>query len=241
MSDVVKKMILCPRCHRTAYFTIWNSINTKTDPQTFELARDLSLFRFHCPYCKQTTLLNYSFLYHQMESSLFIYYVPEDEDTEAVQQILDTIRNGPQPGTAAGEKAVSGEDRLLVNALSGYKCRIVRTHKDFLEKLAIFDAGLDDRLVELTKYTLSAQAEQQLAGYGFRVKSASFLFNRETGEKQLVYQDKNSNRTATVSFDRPVANVYNQLSNRYGAILEGPRKQDTVIDRDWAAGLVKEV
>ena len=241
MSDVTKKMILCPRCHRTAYFTIWNSINTKTDPQTLELVRDLSLFRFHCPYCKQTTLLNYSFLYHQMENAIFIYYVPEDEDTEAVQQILNTILNGPQSRTVSDEKNISAEDAMLVNALSNYKCRIVRTHKDFLEKLAIFDTGLDDRLVELTKYILSSQAERQLAEYGFRVKEAAFLFNRETGEKQLVYQDKNSSRTASVSFDRHVVRVYNQLADRYGALLEGTHKKDTVINRDWAADIVKEV
>ena len=80
MSDVAKQMIICPHCHRTAYFNIWNSINTKTDPETYGQVRRLSLFRFCCPYCRQTSTINYSFLYHQMESALMIYYIPEDEE-----------------------------------------------------------------------------------------------------------------------------------------------------------------
>ena len=73
-------MILCPHCHRTAYFNIWNSINTKTHPETYGQVRNLSLFRFCCPYCGQTSTINYSFLYHQMENGLMIYYIPEDEE-----------------------------------------------------------------------------------------------------------------------------------------------------------------
>ncbi|HBX75258.1 MAG: CpXC domain-containing protein [Acidaminococcaceae bacterium] len=240
MSDVTKKMILCPHCHRTAYFNIWNSINTNTDPDTFEQVRNLSLFRFCCPYCGQTSTINYSFLYHQMDRSLFIYYVPEDEDIEPVEQILGTILNGKQQDKSPDSGAEQAGDAALLNALTNYRCRIVRTHKDFLEKLAILDAGLDDRLVELTKVMLGAQAERQLAEYGFRVKGASFLFNRETREMGLMYEDKNSSQTATVSFDQHVANVYNQLIDKYSSVLNGSHQKDTVIDWNWASGIFKE-
>ena len=184
MSDVAKQMIICPHCHRTAYFNIWNSINTKTDPETYGQVRRLSLFRFCCPYCRQ-------------------------------------------------------KERALENALAHYKYRIVRTHEEFLEKLAIFDAGLDDRIVELAKVIVGAEAERQLSETGFRVKSAFFSFSKEKNEKKLVFRDKNSSQTATVSFDRYVTNVYNRLVDRYRAALEGPHKKDTVINRNWAADILK--
>ena len=241
MSDVARQMVLCPHCHRTAYFNIWNSINTKTNPETYGQVRSLSLFRFCCPYCRQTSTIKYSFLYHQMESALMIYFVPEEEELEHAQKLLETVSAGTQQDDKARiVTSTAPEDRLLENALARYRYRIVRTHEEFLEKLAIFDSGLDDRIIELAKVILSYEAERQLSGYSFLVKSAFFTVNTETKERKLVFLDKNSSRTATVSFDRYVANVYNQIIDQYRAVLEGPHKKDMVIDRNWASDILKK-
>ena len=241
MSDVAKQMISCPYCNRTAYFNIWNSINTKTHPETYRQVRNLSLFRFCCPYCRQTSTIIYSFLYHQMESSLMIYFVPEEEELKHTQKLLETVSAGTQKDDEASTGITTApEDRLLENALAHYRYRIVRTHEEFLEKLAIFDAGLDDRIIELAKVILSAEAERQLSGYSFHVKGAFFTVNTETKERKLVFLDKNSSQTATVSFDRYVVNVYNQIVEQYRAVLEGPHKKDTVIDRNWASDILKK-
>ncbi|MBR7014721.1 MAG: hypothetical protein IKI07_07680, partial [Prevotella sp.] len=45
----------------------------------------LSLFRFCCPYCRKTSTINYSFLYHQMESALMIYFISEEEEVKHTQ------------------------------------------------------------------------------------------------------------------------------------------------------------
>lgn len=239
MSDVAKQMIICPHCHRTAYFNIWNSINTKTDPQTYGQVRNLSLFRFCCPYCGQTSTINYSFLYHQMENRLMIYYLADDEEVNNTQKLLEVVSGGTlQDDKPASGSGMEAGDRLLVNALARYRYRIVRTHEDFLEKLAIFDSGLDDRIIELAKVILGAEAERQLSESGFRVKGAFFMSDKETKERKLVFRDKNSSRTATVSFDRYVANVYNQIIDRYSPALEGPHKKDTIIDRNWASDIL---
>ena len=241
MSDVAKQMIICPHCRRTAYFNIWNSINTKTHPETYGQVRNLSLFRFCCPYCRKTSTIKYSFLYHQMESALMIYFISEEEEVKHTQKLLESIF----AGTSQDDKSDSGSDteagdRLLENALARYRYRIVRTHEEFLEKLAIFDSGLDDRILELAKVILSAEAERQLSRYNFRVKGAFFTINTETKERKLLFLDKNSNRTATVSFDRYVTNVYNQIIDQYSVALEGSHKNDTVIDRNWASDILKK-
>ena len=117
MSDVAKQMIICPHCHRTAYFNIWNSINTKTDPETYGQVRRLSLFRFCCPYCRQTSTINYSFLYHQMESALMIYYIPEDEEADTTQNLLDAVSAGtPKDEKPDSDSGMKEEERALENA-----------------------------------------------------------------------------------------------------------------------------
>ena len=241
MSDVAKQMISCPYCNRTAYFNIWNSINTKTHPETYGQVRNLSLFRFCCPYCRQTSTIKYSFLYHQMESALMIYCIPEEEEVKHTQKLLETVSARTQHDDKSTTCTDTGpEDIMLENALAHYRYRIVRTHEEFLEKLAIFDSGLDDRILELAKVILSAEAERQLSRYNFRVKGAFFTINTETKERKLLFLDKNSNRTATVSFDRYVANVYNQIIDQYSVALEGSHKNDTVIDRNWASDILKK-
>jgi len=176
-----------------------------------------------------------------MESALMIYYVPEEEELEDTQKLLETVSaETHQDNNASTGISTAPEDRLLENALARYRYRIVRTHEEFLEKLAIFDSGLDDRVIELAKVILGAEAERQLSGYSFLVKDAFFTINTETKERNLVFLDKNSSRTATVSFDQSVANVYNRIIERYSAALEGPHKNDTIIDRNWASDILKE-
>ena len=170
-----------------------------------------------------------------------IYFISEEEEVKHTQKLLESIF----AGTSQDDKSDSGSDteagdRLLENALAHYRYRIVRTHEEFLEKLAIFDSGLDDRILELAKVILSAEAERQLSRYNFRVKGAFFTINTETKERKLLFLDKNSNRTATVSFDRYVANVYNQIIDQYSVALEGSHKNDTVIDRNWASDILKK-
>ena len=170
-----------------------------------------------------------------------IYFISEEEEVKHTQKLLESIF----AGTSQDDKSDSGSDteagdRLLENALARYRYRIVRTHEEFLEKLAIFDSGLDDRILELAKVILSAEAERQLSRYNFRVKGAFFTINTETKERKLLFLDKNSNRTATVSFDRYVTNVYNQIIDQYSVALEGSHKNDTVIDRNWASDILKK-
>jgi len=242
MSDFSKQMIICPHCHRTALFNIWNSINTKTHPQTKNQVRDLSLFKFRCPYCEKTELVRYPFLYHQMENGFMIFYQPEEKELAETKKMLEENSTAEITGDDSEnrENEIPSVDSLLQNTLANYRYRIVRSHEEFLEKLAITDAGLDDRLVELTKVVLGAQVERQLSEYGFRVKGARFIFEETNHEMKLVFLDKNSSQTATVSFDQHVASVYNQLIDRYSASLEGPHKKDSVIDWNWASEVLKE-
>ena len=236
MSDVSKQMIICPHCNRTSLFNIWSSINTKTDPATYSQVRDLSLFKFRCPYCEKTEIVHYPFLYHQMESAVMIYYQPKGDELAETQNMFEDVNAEAFGNPDAGQDEIQD---MLKNALAGYRYRVVTTLEDFLEKLAILDAGVDDRIVELTKAMLGAQVERQLAGEGFRVKGARFVWEPETKEMKLIFFDKNSDQTASTSFDQHVANVYNQLIDRFSPALEGARKKDTVIDWNWAMELLR--
>ena len=122
MSQSAMQEITCPKCGKKTSFLVWDSINTMKNPEMKEKVRNDEAFRFHCPECGASALLNYNFLYHQQEDKALIYVSADGEDASEMAQILD------QRG----------------NAFDGYRKRIVRSYNAFKEKLLILDAGFDD-------------------------------------------------------------------------------------------------
>ena len=91
-----------------------------------------SIFLYTCPSCGETFRLNYSTLYHQMEDLVMIYLVPESEVKKTYEIFYEK------------------------NALADYRTekylyRIVTSANQLVEKIQIFDAGKDDRVMELVK------------------------------------------------------------------------------------------
>ena len=118
MSDVSKQMIICPHCNRTSLFNIWSSINTKTDPAAYSQVRNLSLFKFRCPYCEKTEIVHYPFLYHQMESAVMIYYQPKGEELADTQNMFEDVNAEAFGNPDAGQDEIQD---MLKNALAGYR------------------------------------------------------------------------------------------------------------------------
>ncbi len=128
--------ITCPFCGKISNFTRWDSINTELNPEMKAAVRDRSAFRFICPECGSKSYVDYDFLSHQMEDRIMIQYASSDEDAEKFYNLF-TGKTKP--------------NKMLDTLKSGYLIRIVRSLPELLEKLAIFDAGLDDRIVKIIK------------------------------------------------------------------------------------------
>lgn len=111
MSQSAMQEITCPKCGKKTSFLVWDSINTMKNPEMKEKVRNDEAFRFHCPECGASALLNYNFLYHQQEDKVLIYVSADGEDASEMAQILD------QRG----------------NAFDGYRKRIVRSYNAFKE------------------------------------------------------------------------------------------------------------
>ena len=128
--------ITCPNCGRESDFVIWDSVNTMLDPETKQAVRDESLFKFTCPHCHETTTVNYSFLYHQMEDHMMIFYSQTDENAEEIYNMI---------------KDESPNSLFKTMKEENYLIRIVRSQDELIEKINIFDDGLDDRIIEIIK------------------------------------------------------------------------------------------
>ena len=135
MSKSCEVKVTCSKCQKESDFQIWQSINVQLDPEMKVKVLNGEAFLFKCPECGAITQINYMTLYHDMEKQLMIYLVPDDEET-----IKETA------ATLSGTRGLSAGFHLE-DDYAKYKLRIVTSLVELQEKIYIFEAGLDDRVI----------------------------------------------------------------------------------------------
>jgi hypothetical protein len=125
----------CPQCQKTIEVTFWASVNVTIDPALKEDVLTDRLQQHSCPSCGLKFNLNTDLLYHDMRGKFMIYF--------------QAPKAGPAPLIP---------DKLLQLALPGYQNRFVTSWNQLREKIGIFDAGLNDTLIELLKIPIGEHA-----------------------------------------------------------------------------------
>lgn len=141
--------ITCPSCGQRQQMTLWRSINVTRDPRLRDRLMDGSLARFQCKKCRHAAPVDSSLLYHDMKRGFMVFQLNAEERRE----ILDT------PGFGADPAAVHP---LLRDAVAGARLRMVDTRNQLIEKVHLFEAGLDDRLVEGAKAFVRARLPEEI-------------------------------------------------------------------------------
>jgi len=80
MSRSHQKTISCPNCGEQRGFTVWDSINVTVDPNLKQSLLNGELTTFVCNRCGEGANVTYDLLYHDMEKSLAIWLVENDDD-----------------------------------------------------------------------------------------------------------------------------------------------------------------
>ena len=174
----------CPNCGKAFEVEAVAAINTERDPELKERLLSGELFIRECPHCCARTLAKFPLLYHDPAEKLMIWLSDGSADTEARMQA-----------------AVTGND------FEGYTGRIVDTPGALIEKVKIFDAGLDDISLEMAKFV----TRQELG------KDADLLFFGLDGadnEITLTYPEAGQMQMVRIGF-----NVYEDCA---GILLRNP-------------------
>ncbi len=211
MSSYSRITITCPKCGQDHPYKVWNSINTKLDPEMKAAVKDRSAFLFECPSCGAKTYVDYGFLYHQMEDQIMIHYANSDENAEEIYKML------------TDEDPAGMLQDLRKN---NYLIRIVRTQNELREKIAIFDEGLDDRIVEIFKIYILASYQKDNPGCG----SIEILYFRDNDKNYVqIFADDKPQGVAQLP-----DSFYEELCQEYAGKISDIRKDEPYIDRQWA-------
>ncbi len=143
MSLNAKQTVKCPQCGHMSEVTVWNSITVK---DSGDLKQDLLRGKvniFFCPACSHTALMPSPMLYHDEERRLMISFSPCNDEL-LKKQLFDNVQKSSKE---------SGE----LNNLEGYNLRFVADYNELLEKILIFDNGMNDKTIEVIKLMILSQ------------------------------------------------------------------------------------
>lgn len=215
MSKTVVKEIPCPNCKAVVKSKIWTSVNTTQNPELRDKIMDESLFEWECPQCKYKNKLSYPLLYHDMEKGFMIYLVPQvkqhnviDKESAEIYPNLDIITK-----------------------------RLAENINVLKEKIMIFENGLDDMAIEVTKLAISRVIEKKLKA---KVADGYFcVLDMDTdhlGFSFFMKDKKNPHYQTTrmTAYEKSAAMVseYMRETNTVPGFLK--------IDRAWASEVLEQ-
>ncbi len=176
MSINTKKTITCPSCGTTTEMTLWQSVTADDSPDLKDdlLKGKVNIFR--CGSCSQTALVPEPLLYTDAKCKLMISFSPcqPEKKAELFEKIKETSRS-------------SGE----LDTLDGYNLRFATEYNELLEKILIFDNGLNDKVIEVIKLLVLMQDEEKM-------EQRVCIFGKcDENEIEFMVQDKKEEQIYT--------------------------------------------
>lgn len=163
----------CTRCGNQSVVKIYSSINVSREPEMKEMVMSGAAFSWSCPHCGTLNLLKYQTLYHDPEQKLMVLLTDQDAALDGA------VRN------------MFAQDETL----KAYAARIVSEPGELIEKVKIFDAGLDDMVIELCKYVTSMEMKEPVDNMKF------FRMDGADNEITLTYPSKGEMEMIGIGFN----------------------------------------
>lgn len=214
MQNSVTKEIVCPMCSEVTQGKVYTSINATNHPHLRNELLDGTLFKWRCSGCGHEVMLSYPVLYNDMKKRFMIYLIP---------------------GVDRFQLADSELEEEFAN-LKGIRKRLAPDFNTFREKLFIFESGLDDMAVELTKLAISETVARKLD-------------IREVTEGYLSMYDRESNTmgfTFLIGLEKEpyIQSARLEIYSKSLAIVDEIAQKDKAlrgfltIDREWARNIL---
>lgn len=164
MSVSSTEKIACRFCQHEQEFTLWQSINATSDPELKDQLMSGELMTFTCQSCQKVAEVVWPLLYHDMERNLMVHIRIDEQLSDG---------QAPQPDP-------------VEDFMRGFTLRTVASRNELVEKVLIFEDGLDDRIIEIFKIALRRQLEQDGQG-GDGELMFSACGESEEGEKEIAF------------------------------------------------------
>jgi hypothetical protein len=207
MSDWVDLQVECTRCHHTFVDRSVDGMGVTWNPLIREAILEGMLNAFTCPACGNVFLLEKQFLYSDLERLHFLLVQPRAYVVSwpSAERDIDLLYQRHIVNEPTGVLFTAEHHRR-------FKVRAVFGYEHLREKLLLWDAELDDRLVEIAKLRILRE-RPQLVQQGYvrmfvtavdrKALTLSFLATEPSGANPLEI-DCHLARLAEMEPMRPV-------------------------------------
>ena len=210
----INKAVVCPMCGELSKAVVYTSVNATINSSLRDKVLDGELFAWKCPSCGYSARLTYPILYNDMKNRFMVYLIPKIERFQLWDKELE-------------EKYAN---------LRNISKRVVSDFNSFKERIFVFESGLDDMAVELTKAVISQTVSKKLGGAAVREGYLS-MYDREnntmgftffTGEEMTPYV-----QTARLEIYGKSKEIVEQF-----AVKDKKLKGFIKIDAEWADNIL---
>ncbi len=210
----VNKAIVCPICSNMSKAQIYTSVNVTVNRAMRDKVASGELFEWRCPECGHKAMLTYPVLYNDMKNRFMIYLIPKIDRFQLCDNELE-------------EK---------YSNLRNISKRIVPDFNSFKEKIFLFETGLDDMAVELTKLAISQTVSKKLGGAEVSEGYLS-MYDRETNTMGFTYFVGSERKPYVQTARLEIYSKSKDIINRF-ALKDKKLKGFIKIDREWAENIL---
>lgn len=210
----VNKAVVCPMCGELAKAEVYTSVNATVNRPLRERVLSGSLFDWICPSCGYSARLNYPVLYNDMKNRFMVYLIPRIDRFQLCDKELE-------------EK---------YSNLRNISKRVAPNFNSFKEKIFIFESGLDDMAVELTKVAISQTVSKKLDGVSVEEGYLS-MYDRETNTMGFTYFTGEERSPYVQTARLEIYGKSKEIVERFGA-KDKKLKGFLKIDREWAENVL---
>lgn len=193
MSLNAQEKIKCPKCGTLNDVTLWQSLTVSDSPDLKQELMRGNINVLSCTSCSTRALVPTPLLYHDEEKKLLFSFYPVN-DADKAREYLSEIRESSRK---------SGE----LEEYRDYVLRFVSDYNSLMEKILIFDAGLNDKTIEIIKLMVLMQDESMADK-----RTALFGKKHENGTIEIMVKDNEGDGifTSRAPFETYTA-IHNEL------------------------------
>lgn len=210
----VKKAVVCPMCGELGKAKIYTSVNVTVNPEFRDKVLGGELFSWNCPSCGYNARLTYPILYNDMKNRFMIYLIPKIDRFQLCDKELE-------------EK---------YSNVCGINKRVVPDFNSFKEKIFIFESGLDDMAVELTKIAIGQTVSKKLGGVAVTDGHLS-MYDRESNTMGFTYFTGDDRKPYVQTARLEIYGKSKDITERF-AVKDKKLKGFIKIDSEWAENIL---
>ncbi len=199
----------CPYCGEEFTITVYDTVTSAKDPDLKERVLSGDLFQHTCPHCHKEFMIQNQMLYSDADRKFVLWLSQNDVGANLTEFAEPLIKQG-------------------------YRLRRCATIQEFIEKIEIFEDGMDDVVVELAKYDSFIEFIDNKKGKAEDVTSVEYERTNDDIMKIVVRTGDKG-----MSFLIPVNMIQEELKTEEDLYTINDA-DFPLINRDWIISLFKE-